>query len=113
MGVAVDERRHAARFEAHLLAHLRTTLRPGNAVALVNLAVGGALVHSARPLRPGSRVHVQITGGTHIVRMSAHVLRCGVAGLNAEDGVVYIGALKFDSACDLPWADRRQKGSGG
>jgi hypothetical protein len=109
VGRALEDRRRAARFDAPLLVHLKATLRPGNAVALVNLAVGGALVHSTRPLRPGSRIHVQITGGTHIVRVSAHVLRCGVAGLSAEDGVVYLGALKFDGHCDLPWAERRQK----
>jgi hypothetical protein len=43
-----------ARFEAPLLTHLKVTLRPGNAVTLVNLATNGALAHSRRPLRPGT-----------------------------------------------------------
>ena len=104
MGSAVEERRRSSRFDAALLVHLKATLRPGNAVVLVNLATGGALVHSMRPLRPGGRLHVQIAGGTHVVRIAAHVLRCGVAGLSATNGAVYAGALKFDRECDLPWA---------
>ena len=99
----VDRRRHA-RFDASLLAHLRATLRPGNTIALVNLAAGGTLVHSTRPLRPGARIHLHLTGGTHVVLAAGQVLRCGVARLSA-DGVVYVGALNFDSHCNLPWAE--------
>jgi hypothetical protein len=105
MARALADRRQDARFEGPLLAHLRATLRPGNAVALLNLASGGALVHSARPLRPGTAIHVQILGGPHAVRIGGRVLRCGVAVISA-DGVLYAGALKFDTACDLPWQDR-------
>jgi hypothetical protein len=36
------------------------------------------------------------------------VPRCGVAGISA-DGVVYVGALKFDPPCDLPWPERFRK----
>jgi hypothetical protein len=104
MDRALDDRRREARFEAALLVHLRATLRPGNLIALVNLAAGGALVHSMRPLRPGARIHMHITGGTHVVRAAGHVLRCGVARLSA-DGVVYVGALKFDGHCGLPWTE--------
>ena len=105
MGRALEDRRQDARFEAPLLTHLRVTLRPGNAVTLVNLACTGALVHSPRPLRPGRSVHIQIAGGPRVVRISGLVLRCGVAGISA-DGVVYVGALKFDTPCDLPWPGR-------
>jgi hypothetical protein len=87
---------------------LRATVRPGNPIALVNLALGGALVHSTRPLRPGARIHMHITGGTHVVRAAGHVLRCGVARLSA-DGVVYVGALKFDNHCSLPWAEHSRE----
>jgi hypothetical protein len=106
MGRAVEDRRLSARFDAPLLAHLKATVRPGNPVALVNLASGGALVHSARPLGPGTRIHVKIMGGAQVLRVGGLVLRCGVAVISATDGVLYAGALKFDTACDLPWPDR-------
>ena len=108
VGHAVDDRRGAARFSAPLLSHLHATLRPGNAVLLVNLAAGGALVHSRRPLPPGVRVHVQIVGGPHAVRIAARVLRCGVASLSAADGAMYAGALSFDKPCELPWPRARR-----
>jgi hypothetical protein len=100
------DRRLAARFEAPLLARFRARLRPGNDVALVNLASGGALVHSRRSLRPGARIHLQITGGIHVVRIAAQVTRCGVAVLSASDGVLYAGALQFDGHCELPWGGK-------
>jgi hypothetical protein len=106
MDRALEDRRQDARFEAPLLTHLKVTLRPGNTVTLVNLATSGALVHSARPLRPGRAIHIQIAGGPRIVRVVGFVLRCGVAVISA-DGVVYVGALKFDAPCDLPWPVRR------
>jgi hypothetical protein len=31
-----------------------------------------------------------------------------MAGISA-DGVVYVGALKFDTPCDLPWPERFRK----
>jgi hypothetical protein len=105
MDRALEDRRQDARFGAPLLSHLKVTLRPGNAVTLVNLATSGALVHSSRPLRPGRTVHIQITGGPRIVRIAGLVLRCGVALISA-DGVMYVGALKFETPCDLPWPER-------
>ena len=106
----MNDRRAAARFSAPLLSHLHATLRPGNAVLLVNLASGGALVHSRRPLPPGVRVHVQIVGGPQPVRIVGRVLRCGVASLSAADGAVYSGALSFDRPCELPWPQDRRGG---
>jgi hypothetical protein len=101
---ALDDRRESARFTFPLLEHLRMTMTPGNVVELKNLGAGGALVHSKRALLPGTRVHVQIAGGTHRLRLGGEVLRCGVAALGA-DGVTYLGAVRFDSLCDLPWRD--------
>ena len=110
MGHPIEDRRASARFGAPLLAHLRATLRPGNAVLLVNLARGGALVHSKRPLPPGGRVHVQITGGAQPLGIPGQVLRCTVASLCAKEGPVYSGALRFDSPCDVPWGDGNRRG---
>jgi PilZ domain len=109
--LAPPERRRAARFDAAVLQEFCATLRPGNVVFLVNLSAGGALVHSRRSLRPGARMHLQISGGPQVVRIGAHVMRCGVAALSAADGVVYVGALQFDSHCDLPWPDRAPAGA--
>ena len=96
-----DRRRHA-RFGPPLIAPIAATLRPGNSAVLVNLSTGGALVHSERPLRPGSRVHVQLRSAGSVSRVAAQILRCGVASIGSS-GVTYAGALKFDSPCDLPW----------
>ncbi len=102
MDIALDDRRESARFGFPLLEHLRMTMRPGNIVILKNLAAGGALVHSRRRLLPGARVHLQIAGGTHRLRLGGQILRCGVAALGL-DGVIYLGAVRFDGLCDLPW----------
>ena len=102
MDTALEDRRESARFGFPLLEHLRTTMRPGNTVVLKNLAAGGALVHSKRPLLPGTVVHLQIAGGAHTLRLDGRILRCGVAALGVE-GVTYLGAVRFDSLCDLPW----------
>ena len=83
---------------------LSDTMRPGNIVFLKNLAAGGALVHSKRPLVPGTRVHLQIAGGTHRLRIGGQILRCGVAAIGVE-GVTYLGAVRFDNLCDLPWEE--------
>jgi len=101
---ALDDRRESARFGFPLLDHLHMTMRPGNVVFLKNLAAGGALVHSKRPLVPGTRVHLQIAGGTHSLRIGGQILRCGVAAIGVE-GVTYLGAVRFDSLCDLPWEE--------
>ena len=60
------------------------------------------------PPEAGTVDHIQIAGGPRVVRLSGLVLRCGVAGISA-DGVVYVGALKFDTPCDLPWPERFKK----
>ena len=102
MDHALTDRRRHARFGAPLIAQIKATLRPGNAAALVNLSVGGALVHSERPLRPGSRVHVHLGSAVANARVAAQILRCGVAAIG-PDGVTYAGALQFDTPCELPW----------
>lgn len=102
MDHAVNDRRGHARFGMPLIAQIKATLRPGNAAVLVNLSIGGALVHSERPLRPGSRIQVQLGSSVVNARVAAQVLRCGVAAIGAF-GVTYGAALRFDVPCDLPW----------
>jgi glutamate synthase domain-containing protein 2 len=79
-------------------------------VSLVNVGGGGALVHSVRPLRPGSRIHVHIAAGEKTRRVAATVQRCGVAAISGLKGVTYAGALMFDSVCDLPWEPGTHRG---
>ena len=98
----MKERRRDSRFGAHVIARMRAVLRPGRTVALVNLSAGGALVESQRPLRPGSNVHLQVTADNKTIGLSAQVLRCAVAAIDAG-GVQYRGALMFHERCGSLW----------
>lgn len=104
----VAERRHDTRFTHPAVTSARATLRPGCIATIVNLSVGGALVQSARPLRPGARTHVQLATDRRACSLTATVLRCVVALID-EQGVLYRSALRFDRPCDLltgtlhPW----------
>jgi hypothetical protein len=100
---SVTDRRHDTRFMPPLLGDTRATIRPGCLVSLVNLSAGGALIHAARPLRPGSRIHVQVATRLRTFAVAAHVLRCVVAELDAVTGVTYQGAIRFEQRCDLFW----------
>lgn len=95
------ERRHDARFTHERVAGLRATVRPGWPAAVVDLSAGGALIEGSRALRPGARVHLQVSDGTRRVAMAAHVLRCAVAVVDPERGVRYRAALRFDQPCPL------------
>lgn len=100
MDCAVSERRAHERAEGELGHIARATLRPGHAIVVVNISRGGALIEGSRPLRPGTRVMVQIATSTGALGLSALVLRCGVQSLSVEAGVLYRGALKFDERRD-------------
>ena len=102
MDHTLKERRRDARFrQTAVLAKAKVTMRPGWPLMLVDISASGALVEGARPLRPGSRVHLQIVVGDQRWGIPAHVLRCAVCTVDADDGVTYRGALKFDHRCDL------------
>lgn len=100
MGCAVSERRAHERAEEPWSSAAKATLRPGHAIRIVNISRGGALVEGTRPMRPGSRVMLQIVTATGALGLSAVVLRCGVRSLNGQHGVIYRGALKFDERRD-------------
>jgi PilZ domain-containing protein len=110
MGDAMKERRADARFGQPLIDGFLLTARPGIPLAGVNLSVGGCLVHSRRPLRPGARIHVQLATEKRSFWLAAEVLRCGVAGLDADRGVTYCAALQFERRCELPWEDSTRGG---
>jgi|SoiMethySBSTD1v2_1073268.scaffolds.fasta_scaffold178436_3 PilZ domain-containing protein len=106
----MKERRADARFGQPLIDGFHLTARPGIALATVNLSAGGALVHAGRPLRPGARIHVQFATALRSFWVIAEVLRCGIAGLDADHGVTYRAALRFEKRCELPWEHRTRSG---
>jgi hypothetical protein len=105
MDSQVAERRSHNRFGSSSLWHLNAVLRPGRVVRLVNLSSGGALIEGRRPLRPGSRVYLQLSTDRRSAGRDAQILRCAVASLSGSDGVQYHGALKFDQEWDRLWEE--------
>lgn len=97
----MKERRRHARFRAPVVDAIRAVLRPGCLVSVVDLSAGGALIHGSRPLRPGSRVHLQLVIADRRFGIAAQILRCAVASLDATNGVQYRGAVKFDTRCNV------------
>ena len=106
----VANRRIDARFTPPDPNAARATLRPGCVVALVDVSRGGALVEGPRPLRPGARVHLQVTTAARTFSIEAQVLRCAVWILDPIDGVRYRGALRFDQRIDWTWGEPSRGG---
>lgn len=102
MGVAVSERRAHERTADEWTRAARASLRPGCPIVIVNISRGGALIEGPQPMRPGTRVMLQIVTPASAFGLSALVVRCGVGALSANDGVIYRGALRFDERRD--WA---------
>jgi hypothetical protein len=105
MDSEVADRRFDARFDPPAVPELRATVRPGCAVKLVDVSAGGALVQAPRPMRPGARVHLQVTAGSQRLAIPAQVLRCSVWSLHPEHGVTYRGALIFDERVEWHGAE--------
>lgn len=99
----LTERRVHSRFGHPTISVLQAVLRPGHAVAVVNLSAGGALLDGPRPLRPGSRVFLQVTVAGQTGGRRAHVRRCAVAALDSAAGVQYRSAIAFDEPWDSLW----------
>ena len=105
----IRERRQDARFGHDVLGTAHAMLRPGCSVMLIDLSAGGALVQAGRPLRPGARVHVKFQCGGRRFALPAQVLRCSVWALDADAGVTYRGALKFEDRCEKLWGTPDQR----
>jgi hypothetical protein len=99
----LTERRTHSRFGHPTISPLEAVLRPGHAVSVVNLSAGGALLDGPRPLRPGSRVFLQVTVAGQTGGRTAHVLRCAVASLKNQTGVQYRSAIAFDNHWESLW----------
>lgn len=97
------ERRRKRREPPPLRREITATLRPGPPVSLSNVSPDGALVRSMRPIRPGSRVSLQVLCGERRLSVTATVVRCTVAALHPLEGVSYAGALRFDHEIDWTW----------
>jgi hypothetical protein len=91
--MAVPERRAAPRRPPATTVWLpQAMLRPGLEVCVVNLSAGGALVHCASRLRPGSTTELQLFGDRRRRAVSAVISRCRIARLQP---LVYEAALRF------------------
>jgi hypothetical protein len=101
----VVERRAERRFRVPPQLQVRVTLRPGCVVELVEVCAGGALIEVPRPLRPGSRVHVQVTTKERSFAIAANVTRCMVWSLDPLEGTRYRGALKFEHRIKWCWGE--------
>ena len=78
-------------------------LRNGPAVSLIDLSVGGALLEADVPLRPGSRLTLEIAGHADEEPALApmRVLRCEIATLDHVTAS-YRGACEFVRPLELP-----------
>lgn len=97
----MKERRRERRAPAREIPDVEARVRPGHAVSLVDLSPSGALIEARRPLRPGTRVHVQLDSEGERTAVSARVVRCLVAAIDAERGITYRAALAFEDRCGL------------
>jgi len=100
----MNDRRQEARFVPPARPDIRATLRPGCDVTLVDVCGRGACVHAPKPLRPGSRIHLQVVVAARRLAVAGQVLRCMVWRLEPGSGVVYQAAVRFDAPVDWHWA---------
>ncbi len=107
---AVTDRRAEPRFLVPSTLEVRVTLRPGCSVSLIEVCSRGALIEVPRPLRPGGRVHVQVTTPQRAFGIAAHVMRCMVWSLDPLEGARFRGALRFDEQIEWTWGDPRRLG---
>jgi hypothetical protein len=103
MARQLTERRTHSRFGHPTISGVRAVLRPAHLVSVLNLSAGGALIVGARPLRPGSRVFLQLTVAGQTGGRASQVVRCAVASLVGADGVQYRSAIRFDEQWDSLW----------
>ncbi len=108
------ERRRTTRRSGEALSWVRELrVRPGLEATLVNLSEEGAVIETSTYLRPGARTAIHVVGVSGDWRVSGHVARSWVAAILDERGVLYRGALVFDSRVDLVSSDRDSPGRPG
>jgi len=70
-------------------------VRPGHWAAIVNVSDGGALVETARGLRPGTTVDLQFGTPQRQTFVRGRVVRCAVTELQSST-VLYHAAIAFE-----------------
>jgi hypothetical protein len=98
----MNERRGDPRSAAPRVRSMTGRIRGGHEIGFVDLSATGALIEGARPLRPGARVEVHLAVETQHFVLSACVVRCLVAAIDAEQGITYHAALSFERRIDWP-----------
>ena len=106
----VVDRRAEPRFPVPSNLEVRVTLRPGCSATLIEVCGRGALIEVPRPLRPGGRVHVQVTTPQRVFGIAAQVIRCMVCSLDPLEGARFRGALRFEQRIEWTWGDPRRLG---
>jgi hypothetical protein len=79
---------------------VRARVRLGHRLVVVDVSARGALVEGQCPLRPGSRVEVQLESEARGSMVAARVTRCLVSAIDPECGVTYRAALSVADSCD-------------
>jgi hypothetical protein len=101
----MTDRRQEARFVPPTDRDIRATLRPGCEVTLADVCGRGACVLAPKPLRPGSRVHLQVVVASRRLAVAGQVLRCMVWCLEPGSSVVYRAAVRFDDSVEWQWGE--------
>ena len=97
------ERRHERRHERRLSGGgprygAVAVLRPGQAVAVVNISSRAALIESGTRLRPGLQTELQMCGTDVRARVRGRIDRCQVVRL---EPLRYRGVILFDERVDI------------
>lgn len=102
-----DRRAHRRRPRAELswLELVRLTGGTGFEVSLVDLSEGGALIEVDAPLRPGSRLTLELSGQGLEANVPLQVLRSYIATLR-DGAAIYRGACAFVHPIELPGRSR-------
>src|SRR3954470_15531498 len=90
-----DRRAHARLTPVAPHCPISARFKYGDAVTLVDLSSGGALLETSRLLRPDMDLVLEILDARtrHVTHVVSRILRSYVAGL--QDGVTYRGACAF------------------
>lgn len=101
-GGRVERRRDPRRLAADLTWLRAVSLRPGLEALLVDISPGGALVETTIRLRPGMKTVLRLSTTESELRASGEFVRAWVTAILPDRGLVYRGAVRFDSPMDLP-----------
>lgn len=102
------ERRVHSRHRAQELEWLRSARLAGQAVSVVDLSVGGALLDSPVALRPDALLALDIIGRGFSKSIPFRVVRCQIGAL-LPGRTVYRGACEFTQLIELPFEHARAK----